>query len=414
MNVLWIVNIIFPEASALLGGNSDFKSSGGWLLAYAEGITEKKEIKLSVLSVCNKVNKLTILNGEKITYYIVPCCKQIKEYESFLLHVKGCVKPDVVHIHGTELPMGKAWIDSCSADKVVISIQGIVSVIARYYRAGLTWKEIIRCITIRDLIRNTIFGDQRQFYRRGLIEVEVIKKVGFLIGRTNFDRAHCKALNPAAKYYHCDEILRNEFYENMWSYTNCKAHSIFLSQAYYPVKGLHILLKALPIVKRKYPDVEVRVAGRDITRSSSISERLHLSGYGKILRRIINKNGLINNVTFIGALNATQMKQEYLNANLFICPSSIENSSNSLGEAQLLGVPSIASYVGGIPDMMRGAEGYLYRFEEIEMLAESIVAVFDAKENVAVESMRQLALERHDPNKIINQLDMIYMTIAHL
>lgn len=67
------------------------------------------------------------------------------------------------------------------------------------------------------------------------------------------------------------------------------------------------------------------------------------------------------------------MKQEYLNANVFICPSSLENSPNSLGEAQILGTPCLASYVGGIPDMMFGNEGYLYRFEEIEMLAERFV-----------------------------------------
>ena len=80
---------------------------------------------------------------------------------------------------------------------------------------------------------------------------------------------------------------------------------------------------------------------------------------------------------FTGSLREDQMIAEYLNAHLFICPSSIENSPNSLGEAQLLGVPVIASYVGGVPDMVtHGETGLLYRFEEVEMLAEGIRNLF--------------------------------------
>ena len=48
-----------------------------------------------------------------------------------------------------------------------------------------------------------------------------------------------------------------------------------------------------------------------------------------------------------------------------------------MGEAQLLGVPVIASYVGGVPDMVtHGETGLLYRFEEVEMLAEGIRNLF--------------------------------------
>lgn len=64
------------------------------------------------------------------------------------------------------------------------------------------------------------------------------------------------------------------------------------------------------------------------------------------------------------------MVKRYLLSNVFICPSTIENSPNSLCEAQLLGVPHIASYVGGTADLMKGNEECLYRFEETEMLAE--------------------------------------------
>ena len=109
---------------------------------------------------------------------------------------------------------------------------------------------------------------------------------------------------------------------------------------------------------------------------------------------------------FSGNLNAAEMMHEYLLANVFVCPSSIENSSNSLGEAQILGVPCVASYVGGVPDMMTGCEQNLYRFEDIEMLAYKICEIFD-REGQQV-NVSNIALERHNQKANTDQLMRIY------
>ena len=114
-------------------------------------------------------------------------------------------------------------------------------------------------------------------------------------------------------------------------------------------------------------------------------------------------------VTFLGPLSTQQMVDEYLNCNVFVCPSSIENSPNSLGEAQILGTPCIASYVGGIPDMMRGNEENLFRFEEVEMLAEKISRVFSDEEKQT--DMSAIAARRHDPSNNNQQLLSIYHKI---
>ena len=104
------------------------------------------------------------------------------------------------------------------------------------------------------------------------------------------------------------------------------------------------------------------------------------------------------------------MKAELLNSNLFIIPSAIENSPNSLGEAQIMGVPCLASYVGGIPDMMKGYEEYLYRFEETEMLAYKICKIFSQKDQQA--DMSESACTRHDPERNAKELLETYKQIA--
>ena len=113
---------------------------------------------------------------------------------------------------------------------------------------------------------------------------------------------------------------------------------------------------------------------------------------------------------FTGNLNAEQMKSEYLNANVFVCPSSIENSPNSLGEAQILGTPCIASYVGGVMDMMKGNERNLYRFEEVSMLAAKICRIFaNADKQI---DMKTAAIQRHDPKMNSMQLLETYRMIS--
>ena len=240
----------------------------------------------------------------------------------------------------------------------------------------------------------------------------MIKEAKHIIGRTSWDRARTWAINPCAEYHFCNETLRPEFYDgSKWNYNKCNKHTIFLSQAGYPIKGLHQVLKAMPIILRHYPDASIRVAGGDITKCSTLSEKLRLSGYGKYIKKLIKKVGMEGKVTFTGNLNAQQMKQEYLRANVFICPSTIENSPNSLGEAQILGTPCVASYVGGIPDMMEGNEKNLYRFEEIEMLAEKVCKVF-VEEDKQVD-MRAVAATRHNPELNGKKLYSVYESIIN-
>ena len=104
------------------------------------------------------------------------------------------------------------------------------------------------------------------------------------------------------------------------------------------------------------------------------------------------------------------MKQEYLFSNVFICPSSIENSPNSLCEAQILGVPCICSYAGGIPDLMKGDEEHLYRFDDYEMLAYLIDDVFTKG---TINPIVKIAEQRHNPKLNNDRLLAIYNEILN-
>lgn len=414
MNILWITNILFPEVSAKLTGQRDLKATGGWLLGAAKMLEQIEDLSLSVAAVSPLVRKLEVVKGEKITYYVLPYGKgnhtYNKDYEPLWKEINTIAKPDVVHLHGTEYTHGLAYIKACGSDNVVVSIQGMKSVYYYYYYYGLTKWNIYTHITFRDIIKGSIVKGQHDFKKQGEYEKEIIRSVKHIIGRTSWDRANVWAINPKAKYHFCNETLRSEFYDgSRWSYDSCRKYTIFLSQAGYPIKGLHQVLKALPIVLQHYPDTQVRIAGNDVTNDKGLRNRLRFTGYGSIIKSLIKKYHIKEHITFTGSLNAEEMKQEYLNCNVFVCPSSIENSPNSLGEAQILGTPVVASYVGGVPDMMKGDEEHLYRFEEVNMLAEKICRVF-ATEDRQVD-MVEVAKLRHNQKLNATRLIEIYKTI---
>lgn len=414
MKILWITNIPLPESTAMLNGVKDLKASGGWLIGAAQALASNIDIDLYVASVSNVVSELTVLKGTSMTHFLLPIgkgnLKYNKEYESYWKQIYEQVHPDIIHIHGTEFTHGLAYVNVCGSDNVVVSIQGMKSAYYHYYYFGLSTWEIIKNITLRDLFKGSIFTGKRNFKRTAKFEVELLSKVHHIIGRTSWDKARTWAINPNAKYHFCNETLREEFYEGItWDYANCVKHSIFVSQAGYPIKGLHQLLKAMPIILRHYPNTKIRVAGSDITKSDGINGMVHFTGYGKIVKNMIGRYALKNHIEFTGPLNAKEMRNEYLKANVFVSPSTIENSPNSLGEAQILGVPCISSYVGGAMDMMSNNEVNLYRFEEVEMLACKVCEVF--KNGSRQIDMKEIAQKRHDKQANQIQLINIYRSI---
>ena len=72
MVVLWISNIVFPEAEAKLNGSGVLKTGGGWIVSAAEELIKHDGIELYVAALSPKVKDLTLIRGEHIIYYLLP------------------------------------------------------------------------------------------------------------------------------------------------------------------------------------------------------------------------------------------------------------------------------------------------------------------------------------------------------
>lgn len=424
MKILWVSNKLFPELSKELGLPSPI--SGGWMYSAAQKlISSDTSISLAVASVYNG-NQLKCLYLGGITYYLVPIKNALllekknsrynKSLEKYWRIICDEFKPDIIHLHGTEFAHGLALLNICNSRKTIVSIQGLVSVIQQYYYADINLRNILFNLTFKDIFgMDSIINQKRGFKKRGKIEIEILNKVNNVIGRTFWDRTHALSINKKLKYYFCNETLRENFYHKKWEYEKCEPYSIFLSQASYPLKGLHIVLKSLPYLIDEFPNIKVYIAGKDITNTSKLKNKILFTGYGKYIKKLILKKGLSSYISFLGPLNEEKMVERYLKSNIFICPSSIENSPNSLGEAQILGVPCIASYVGGVPDMIEDNKtGMLYRFEDYKILAAKIREIFLMKKNKLKElsnNEAEIARKRHDLDVNTRRLIEIYNAI---
>ncbi len=409
MKVLWLSNIIFPEVSQAIGMPK--VAIGSWLMAYKAVLDEHypQHLDLHIISPYEGGTFMNVKVGGAC-YYLYPEKNTPNRLRKWLDEICKTIDPDVVHLHGSEFPHSSMLFNAANPRKPVLSVQGLVSVCASYYYAGL---ELDKKATLRDLLKHDTPRNQRDgFARRGIAEVELIKKLHHAIGRTSWDHAHCQAINPSLKYYKCNEPMRGSFYQARWDIARCNRHTIFACHSSSPLKGLHKLLEALPLVRRHFPDVQLFLPGANLAERPWYKAR----AYWKIIKRLIEKHQLQGTVHFLGNLDEQQMVAQLLSANAFVCPSAIENSSNSVCEAQLAGLPVVASYVGGMMDLVDdGTTGFLYRFEETEMLAEKLCRIFaDDKLAAAIsQNEREAAAIRHDRKAIAAALWEIYNEISN-
>lgn len=260
--------------------------------------------------------------------------------------------------------------------------------------------------------------EKAQMQHAGEREKKLLKKASYISGRTRWDHSSLAELNCNAQYFHCGEILRSSFYQKQWSIHECTPHRIFVSQGNYPIKGLHFLLKRMPAILEKWPDTTLVVAGRapyDFENKIVQMGVDYIYEYQRYIKLLIRDLKLENKVVFTGPLNETEMCQAYLDSHLFISPSVMENSPNSLGEAMALGMPCIVSMVGGVADMLTDeTEGYLYPAGEDGMLPYYVDRLF-SQPSLAVQlgkAARLKAKKNHEPEKITKDLLAIYHSIS--
>lgn len=344
----------------------------------------------------------------------------LAELEKQCSQIIDAVKPDLIQVEGTEFLHAKAMLNAGNAKGIptVVSLQGILNGQYQYQCGQLQIDDMMFSRSIKNIFTAWILHlrKTRWFKPRMKTERETIAKARYLIGRTTWDRAHAYALNPNAKYYSCNRILREPFYQKEWKLDKIERHSIYVGNGYYALKGVQYVIEALPQLIREYPDIKVYVAGvKPFVENDK--RPFYKKGYGLYLEKRIKDLGVDDHVIFTGPLQAEEVAEKLSKVHAYVLCSAIENSPNTLGEAMCIGTPCVASYVGGVPDMATDGENALfYRNDDPALLAWNLKRIFD-DDDLALklsENGRKRALITHDPKKNAEQLIKNYKNILEL
>lgn len=384
MKVLWIVNKPIGALHERLFGK---KSTGGlWMEAMLERSREDQSISIVVVNI-SKVKELRKYVYENETYYTIPgrpdpsynyTSKSAHDYWKTILFTE---QPDLIELWGTELPFGIPALEEAQNIPSVVYVQGILDSIGRYYQAGLTSEEKKKTRTIRDILTGTTIEKVQDMYlKRASIETRLASMSKNIIVENQWAESYYMRMCHDVRVYKCPLSISEVFSSVKWDSDEMQPHTIMCSAANYPIKGLHMLLKALKLVKVYYPDVKLYVPGTPLRAVNSLNSWFKQKGYDRLIQSMIVELGLEEVVTYTGRLTAEEMAKKMSEVNAFVMCSAIENHSSTLKEAMSVGVPCVASYVGGVPEYARNQENcLLYRFEDYEHLALNLISLFRSK-----------------------------------
>lgn len=396
--------------------------AAGWVEALIAELCEKKYIDLHIMYPIYGQHETSTLQINNCTFHALPHHKNIYKKDNMAKRIMVDFlresSPDVIHICGTEYPYCLEMVEAAKEigclHRVLVVIQGLCYKIAQHYFD--TIPQIVKLrFTFRDILRlDNIYLQKCKMEQRGRNEIEALKLVENVAGRTDWDKCCVKFINPKLRYFHNNEILRAVFYQNRWNVDECKKYTIFVTQSSYTIKGFHILLDAIRLLKPKYPNLIVYTTGRQVNKSGI---DIRKNSYSKYIKTKIREYHLEKQIQFCGYLTAEEMVQRYLEANVVVSPSLIENSSNSIAEAMLLGCPIVASLVGGTSNfIIHEKNGLLYQANAAYMLAYYIERIFENEEYATQlgYAANEMALKILCRDKNVNDLIQIYERIREL
>lgn len=420
MKIIWIVNTPIDILGEKLYGN---RENGVWMDALLSDYRKNGGFEL-VVATAAKIKKTLCFENESVRFFAIPDNVPILYNENKHSNVAAWddliknEKPDLVQVWGTEFSHGLCALKACKKHNIpsVIYMQGYLGSIARHYLAQIDQKDIKRNVTLRDILKHdNLITQQKRYFTATNRECEEFLLSGRIICENGWCEQSIKAVCPDIKVYRCPLSINEAFSKAQWNVESCEKHSLICNASGYPLKGLHMMLHTLALLKRKYPDVKLYVPGTKMICDNSLIARIRKNGYTKYIEKLIIKLDLEGNIVWLGQLTHDELAKQYLKTHVFVLCSAIENHSSSLKEAMITGLPCVASAVGGVPEYLRhGENGFLYRFEEYDIAAAYIEKIFEDDDlAIRLSAAGQADMKKlHSNNNVFARMFEIYHDIT--
>lgn len=409
MRILWFSNT--PSlASAKVSKNTN---GGSWIESLEKELTKFPEIELGIaFKKPVKIPSEIRIEGSNTRYFVVP---QYPTYslnqwsdrlfsrplsKKSLPHYFKVVEefsPDIILFFGTEFdyPLIIPELNVPS----IIWFQGNLTVYNEMYEKGIRIRKTFYSESLKRFLKcHTMYHEYQSFLKRVKQEKEIFSFAQNFIGRTDWDQRLVSVMAPHANYFHNEEALRECFWKHQWS-KNSNRNKYVVTTVIRGLlyKGLETVYKAAILLEKILENnFEWHVIG--------ISEG---TTYARAARKEAKYLKANSSVKLLGAKFGDELVKHLLISDIYVHPSHIENSSNAVQEAMLLGMPVIATNVGGTQSLLTdGKEGLLVQSKDPYDLAGAILDFLECPDKAKEfgRNARLRALERNDNRKICEDL----------
>lgn len=418
MKVLWFANTPCGASEKLFGKPL---LGGGWLYSLSQELVKKSDIDLHIgfywgedmpPFIYNDITYHPIYRkgensrlGRVINRYLMAYSDKLdRQALPQLMSTIHEISPDIIHIHGSEENFGILARERFSCP-IVLSIQGILSSIIMFYYRGIT-KAVLKKEEgiLAKLSMGGTSTNEKSLLRRGKRERDFLYAIPNIIGRTFWDKACSLAINPNRNYYEVGEIMRSQFTKSCWKKEKFNTPLIIsstISSGIY--KGIESVFETAVVLKTAHFDFKWNIIGLDR------NERVL-----KIVEKMVGYSAEDLNIILLGKKNADEMVELMTSSDIYVQTSHIENSSNSLCEAMLLGMPIIATFAGGTASILsNNVEGRLIQDGDPYSMAGMIMEMaydFEMSKKMG-QKAAEIARKRHAPERVCNQLLTAYHSI---
>ena len=380
--ILWIA----PYPYELAKGEKGYgRHPGPWITELAKEIS--KFTQLTIVNWSKKVDNIEKFRTENIDYIFVQSPKvrydllllfkvRISKMTGYLEKIKSGF--DLIHVHGTEHQyeavaqrLGRPYI---------ISIQGLINLCLKYHT-------------------NKFSTSYANWVLSSLYERFGIKKSKYFFCRTIVDTGFVRTLNPKAKIFTNWEIIREEFFTDLFC---CKKRNLLFIGGTNYFKGLRETLRCLSLLKKRGYKIRLRICG---------------SGNKDEIERVLRTEQLeivTEDINFVGYQSVQQLAKIFKDSFCLIHPSYMENSPNSICEAQVAGLPVVASDVGGVGSLItEGLTGLLVNRYDHTGLADQVCRLLNDEElyRRISEKSRSVGRRRHNREKIVRDTLKVYLDL---
>jgi glycosyltransferase involved in cell wall biosynthesis len=200
--------------------------------------------------------------------------------------------------------------------------------------------------------------NQIDFFSQLLFK-KCIKEADVIIAQTEHARDLIKSVVPEGNVV----VVPLGVDTNTFKPTNSPHTLEILTVAHLlPIKGIEYLIRAIPYVKKDFPNVILRIIGEGPRE--------------QYLRNLANSLALSRNVVFNGYVSYDKLAQFYNQATIFCFPFLGEGLGVVILEAMACGKPIIATKNEGTTQVIRhGTEGFLFDPANPESIADSLLTL---------------------------------------